>query len=287
MHGTRTRDTAAHASLHVMATADQRPNAAVRAEPRGIGTAGARDPLAREVKLLGRAPGRGHRGAGGRGAARPRGAHPPRGHRAATLGQRRTTDARWRPRWMPSTCLVPRCSSAPSGCTSSWPTWRRRSSGSAGSGRVPARPHGPPRRVGGGGRGHAPPGGRAAQPGARIAGAAVGRAGAHRASHRGATPDAAHRAPTLLSAARRAGRPATDADRGRRDPAPTARGDQPPVAHLAAAGPGAHAPGRGAQRDGVLRRVAVRGHAAAVPGARPVARPGPRARPGRGAATRA
>jgi len=36
-----------------MATADQRPNAAVRAEPLGIGTAGARDPLAREVKLLG------------------------------------------------------------------------------------------------------------------------------------------------------------------------------------------------------------------------------------------
>ncbi len=29
------------------------PNAAVRAEPRGIGTARARDPLAREVKLLG------------------------------------------------------------------------------------------------------------------------------------------------------------------------------------------------------------------------------------------
>ena len=36
-----------------MPHADQRPNAAVRAEPRGIGTAGARDPLAREVKLLG------------------------------------------------------------------------------------------------------------------------------------------------------------------------------------------------------------------------------------------
>ncbi len=36
-----------------MPNADQRPNAAVRAEPRGIGTAGARDPLAREVKLLG------------------------------------------------------------------------------------------------------------------------------------------------------------------------------------------------------------------------------------------
>ena len=43
----------AHGSLRVMATTDQRPNAAVRAEPRGIGTAGARDPLAREVKLLG------------------------------------------------------------------------------------------------------------------------------------------------------------------------------------------------------------------------------------------
>ena len=36
-----------------MATPDQRPNAAIRAEPRSIGTAGARDPLAREVKLLG------------------------------------------------------------------------------------------------------------------------------------------------------------------------------------------------------------------------------------------
>ena len=31
----------------------QRPNAAVRAEPRGIGSSGARDPLAREVRLLG------------------------------------------------------------------------------------------------------------------------------------------------------------------------------------------------------------------------------------------
>ena len=30
-----------------------RPNPAVRGEPRGIGTAGARDPLAREVRLLG------------------------------------------------------------------------------------------------------------------------------------------------------------------------------------------------------------------------------------------
>ncbi len=29
------------------------PNAAVRAEPAGIGSSGARDPLAREVKLLG------------------------------------------------------------------------------------------------------------------------------------------------------------------------------------------------------------------------------------------
>src|SRR5262245_38328686 len=34
-------------------TAAPRPNPAVRAEPRGIGTARARDPLAREVKLLG------------------------------------------------------------------------------------------------------------------------------------------------------------------------------------------------------------------------------------------
>jgi phosphoenolpyruvate carboxylase len=34
-------------------TGRARPNAAVRAEPRGIGTAGARDPLVREVRLLG------------------------------------------------------------------------------------------------------------------------------------------------------------------------------------------------------------------------------------------
>ena len=51
-------------------------------------------------------------------------------------------------------------------------------------------------------------------------------------------------------------------DRGRGDPPPTAGGDHPPVAHLAAARPGAHAARRGAERDGVLRRVAVRGHAA-------------------------
>src|SRR4029079_5698312 len=36
-----------------MRRAEIRPNAAVRAEPRGIGTSGARDPLAREIKLLG------------------------------------------------------------------------------------------------------------------------------------------------------------------------------------------------------------------------------------------
>ena len=37
-------------SIEVVAT---RSNAAIRAEPRGIGTSTARDPLAREVKLLG------------------------------------------------------------------------------------------------------------------------------------------------------------------------------------------------------------------------------------------
>ena len=36
-----------------MRSSARRPNPAVRAEPRGIGTARARDPLAREVKLLG------------------------------------------------------------------------------------------------------------------------------------------------------------------------------------------------------------------------------------------
>jgi phosphoenolpyruvate carboxylase len=40
-------------ALRVMVTSDPRPNAAVRAEPTGVGTSGARDPLAREVKLLG------------------------------------------------------------------------------------------------------------------------------------------------------------------------------------------------------------------------------------------
>ena len=46
-------------------------------------------------------------------------------------------------------------------------------------------------------------GGCAAEPGARVAGAAVGRPGAHGASHRGPPPDAAHRASPLLSPARR------------------------------------------------------------------------------------
>jgi len=39
--------------MHSQARRRPRSNAARRAEPRGIGTAGARDPLAREVKLLG------------------------------------------------------------------------------------------------------------------------------------------------------------------------------------------------------------------------------------------
>ena len=60
----------AHASLNAMATADPRPNAAVRAEPPRHRHGGRPRPARARGQAARRAAGPGHRGAGGRGAAR-------------------------------------------------------------------------------------------------------------------------------------------------------------------------------------------------------------------------
>ena len=49
----RFRHIADYASANAARRGARSMNAAIRAEPRGVGTFGARDPLAREVKLLG------------------------------------------------------------------------------------------------------------------------------------------------------------------------------------------------------------------------------------------
>ena len=89
--------------------------------------------------------------------------------------------------------------------------------------------------------------------------------GADCASDRGAPADAVGRPAPCLSAARPARRPAADTGRGCRDPPPAARGDLDPVAHGADQIDVARAARRGSQRSGRLRRIAVRGHAAPVP----------------------
>ena len=111
--------------------ARSRASAAVAAEPLGIGTAGARDPLA------GRGPAaRGTARAGHRGTGRPRavrlGRADPASHDRAAPGRRpgRADTAR-RGRCAPSTSAPPRPSSARSPSTSGSSTWPRRAAGCA------------------------------------------------------------------------------------------------------------------------------------------------------------
>ena len=65
-----------------------------------------------------------------------------------------------------------------------------------------------------------------------LVGRLVDRAGPHRPPDRGAPPDDARRAAPLRRPAGAAGRPAPDAVRGPRGPAPAARGDHAPVADV-------------------------------------------------------
>ena len=102
--------------------------------------------------------------------------------------------------------------------------------------------------------------------------------GPDRPSDRGPPADRAHRPAPLRGPARAARRPAADAVGGPRDPAPPARGDHAPVAHVRPALGRARAARRGAHGDGRLRCDAVHARAAAVPRdrrrARRPARPG-------------
>ena len=99
-----------------------------------------------------------------------------------------------------------------------------------------------------------------------MLGRAAHQPGPDRPSDRGAPADAARRPAPLRGPPRAARRPAADAVRGPRDPAPPARGDHPPVADVRPAHDRAGAARRGPHRDGRLRRDAVHGRAAAVPG---------------------
>ena len=250
-------------------------NPAQRAEPRGIGTSGARDPLAREVKLLGALLGQVIVEQEGEDALDLVETRPPARRSPCAATRRRaapTRAARTCSRRRPARPLE--TSSAPSASTSSSRTWPRRSSASDG---CASAARAATRR---GSRGRSMPRSpRSCASRAMIASPG----GAGRSLSVGlvltAHPTEARRR-TLLVALRARLRlldrlddprltPAEDAD----DPAPAARGDRDPVAHGAAPRRRARAARRGAHDAGLLRRVAVRGHAAALPRPRSRARP--------------
>ena len=108
-------------------------------------------------------------------------------------------------------------------------------------------------------------------------GAAADHAGAHRPPDRSASSHDARRASTLRRPPRTARRHAADALGRSRDPSAAARGDHAPVADVGPAGRVAGAARRGPHGDGHLRRHAVHAGAAAVPGGRRSARPRSRA----------
>ena len=244
-----------------------RATGAVAAEPHGIGTAGARDPLAVEVRLLGALLGQVISEQAG-----PELFELVERIRRRTIALRRDDDPLERARLdedlAGSTWTAPRPSSGPSCCTSGSSTWPRR--GPA-SGRCRRRE-------------------RAARDGilddsvgdavvelrrlGRSDGeldALVSRPGdlarPDRSSDGGPSPDDARRAPPLRGSPRAAGRSAADAVRGPRDPAPAARGDHAPVADLRPAPRRPDPARRGPDRDGLLRCHAVHGRAPVVPGA--------------------
>ncbi len=94
-------------------------------------------------------------------------------------------------------------------------------------------------------------------------------AGPDRAPDRGSASHHAHGAATLLPAPRAARRSPHRADRRRRDPTATARGDQHLVAFLGGPPSGAEPDGGGPDGADVLRRDAVPGRAPGLPGLRP------------------
>ena len=96
-------------------------------EPAGIGTSGARDPLSREVKLLGALLGQVIAEQAGEGAAALGRARPQADQRHPGIGLGRHASAGCAPSSRSSPTIRSRTSSGPSASTSTSPTWPRRS----------------------------------------------------------------------------------------------------------------------------------------------------------------
>ena len=242
-----------------------RPAAGRARRAGGIGSAGARDPLAREVRLLGALLGQ----VITEQAGDPLFALVERLRRSAIALRRATT----RPSASsssasstPSTSARPRPSSRPSRSTSSWSTLPRHGGASGRCAGASA-----PRATG-----------SSTIRSRRPSPAAAARAGRTTSSMRSlgrlrispvltAHPTEARRRTALIALrrcadpARAPRRSAPDAVRGSRDPSPAARGDHAPVADRRPALDRARAARRGADGDGRFRRDAVHGRPAPVP----------------------
>ena len=241
-------------------------DAARRAEPRGIGSAGARDPLAREVKLLGALLGQVIVEQEGpelfelveqlrRAAIRGRRSGPEETIEGAlhALDGRPATELLAVARAFTAYFLLINLAEEKHRLRTL--RKRERSSRRAPLGRWDRcrHPPSPPRR-------------HVARRRARAGAPHAPDARSHRPSHGGATPDRAGGAAAAVSAPRSIRRSATDPLGGPRPAPSTARGDQPALADEPGARPSADPARRGAGRDGLLRRDALRRHSAAVSG---------------------
>ena len=239
-------------------------DSARRAEPRGIGSARARDPLAREVKLLGALL--------GQVIVEQEG--PELFELVESLRRVRHSPSRLRRSWRPRSRCGPRRKADRRAPGRGPRLHRLLPAHQPRRGEAPRPDASSPRAVG-----HPPRVdrrcGQPARPlrdesrrAARSPGAPSAATGAHRSPDRGAAADRARRAAAAVSAAGSVRRSAPDPAAGPRPAATPARGDHHPVADRAGPAPAADPARRGARGDGVLRRDPVPRHAAAVPGPR-------------------